>query len=207
MKFIYVSLLSTFLALVSSTPLSTDKPDPSKVYIESINYGGTGCPQGSVAKTISDDRSTFTLIFDQYVASTGPTIPITESRKACQINIVLHLPGGFSFTIGTVDYRGYVQLKAGAEAFSRSLYYFSGDTAQASCFTPFKGPYTGDYLIRNTIPLDAYVWSSCGVAASVNVKNDVGITGNVKDPNQITVDSIDGKVTHIFGLIWQRCNS
>ena len=27
------------------------------VYVQSIAYGGTGCPQGTVGQTISDDRS------------------------------------------------------------------------------------------------------------------------------------------------------
>jgi len=33
-------------------------PNPSGVYINSIAYGGTGCPQGSVGSFISADRTT-----------------------------------------------------------------------------------------------------------------------------------------------------
>src|SRR4051812_38006942 len=72
-----------------------------------VTYGGTGCPQGSVGSVISQDRTTMTLIFDQYVASIGPGIPVTENRKNCQLNIDLIYPGGFQYSIFSADYRGY----------------------------------------------------------------------------------------------------
>lgn len=34
-------------------------PDPTKVTIQSISYGGTGCPQGTVGSFISTDGTTF----------------------------------------------------------------------------------------------------------------------------------------------------
>jgi hypothetical protein len=58
-------------------PAQAAGPDPSKVYIESIGYGGTSCPQGTVGQSISNDRTVATLIFDSFVASSGPTVPVT----------------------------------------------------------------------------------------------------------------------------------
>lgn len=37
-------------------------PDPSKVTINSISYGGTGCPQGTVGSFISADATTFVFL-------------------------------------------------------------------------------------------------------------------------------------------------
>jgi hypothetical protein len=42
----------------ATTSAAAAVPDPSKVTIESISYGGTGCPQGSVGSFISADRLT-----------------------------------------------------------------------------------------------------------------------------------------------------
>ncbi len=39
-------------------------PNPTQVTINSISYGGTGCPQGSVGSFISADRSTFVFSLD-----------------------------------------------------------------------------------------------------------------------------------------------
>ena len=41
--------------------------------IGSIAYDGTGCPQGSIGLSIANDRQALTMIFDSFVASTGPS--------------------------------------------------------------------------------------------------------------------------------------
>lgn len=98
-----------------------------------VTYGGTGCPQGSVASIISEDGTTMTLIFDSYVASMGKGISITESRKNCQLNIDLLYPAGFQYSVFSADYRGYVDLDKGVNGTQKSTYYFSGQTAQVCC--------------------------------------------------------------------------
>ena len=50
-----VSVTATTSASASSTAIG---PNPTEVYINSIAYGGTGCPQGSVGSFISADRTT-----------------------------------------------------------------------------------------------------------------------------------------------------
>jgi hypothetical protein len=45
-----------------------DPPDLSQVYINSISYGGTGCPQGSVDKFISADVSKYSFFAVSTVA-------------------------------------------------------------------------------------------------------------------------------------------
>jgi hypothetical protein len=181
-------------------------PDPRQVYIQSVTYGGTGCPQGSVGNSIASDRSSLTLIFDRFVASVGPGVPITEARKNCQINLNLHIPQGWAFSIATFDYRGYVQLAAGQRATQKAIYYFQGETTQASAEANFAGPVARDYLVRDTIPLNTVVWSDCGVVRPVNINAQVRIDNtNPQASGQITTDSIDGKVRHILGLQWRRC--
>lgn len=75
-----------------------------------------------------------TLIFDQYVASQGKGISVTESRKNCQLNIALLYPSGFQYSVFSADYRGYAALDKGVNGTQKSTYYFSGQTAQVSEF-------------------------------------------------------------------------
>jgi hypothetical protein len=107
-----------------------DAPDPGDVEIVGLTYGGTGCPSSTVSSIISDDRTVMTLIFDEYVASIGPDVDITENRKNCQLNINLRYPGGFQYSIFSADYRGYAYLEAGVNGTQKSTYYFSGQTDQ-----------------------------------------------------------------------------
>jgi hypothetical protein len=197
------------LVLVSSFAASAQEaaagPNPADVYVESISYGGTGCPQGTVAQSFSNDRTAFTLIFDSYIASTGPGLPITESRKACQLNVNLHVPQGWSFAIASVDYRGFVQLPAGATASQEATYYFSGQTVQSARTTNFVGPIARDYLVQDQVPLLSLVWSQCNAVRPLNIKSAVAIVAGSSQSAQITTDSIDGKVKTLFKLAWIRC--
>jgi hypothetical protein len=79
---------------------------------------------------ISDDRSIVTLIFDSYIASTGPGIALTEQRKNCQLNVDIQYPGGFQYSVLSADYRGYASIQKGVTGTLKSTYYFSGQQAQ-----------------------------------------------------------------------------
>jgi hypothetical protein len=201
-----------FAALAAATPTPDrvvlddgSAPNPNEVYVQSISYGGTGCPQGSVGSSFSNDRQSFTLIFDSFVASAGPGVPLPESRKNCQLNVNIHLPGGFSYSVATFDYRGYVQLPAGATAEQKSTYYFQGESAQASAGSRFSGPVAKDYLSRDTLGLAALVWMPCGRVVPVNINAQVRVTAPAGQQAQMTTDSIDGKVRQILGLQFRRC--
>jgi hypothetical protein len=51
--------LATLTAAAPAPAAATVYPDPTQVSINSISYGGTGCPQGSIGSFISADRETF----------------------------------------------------------------------------------------------------------------------------------------------------
>lgn len=198
---------------VASTTVATPQPtlppglDLTKVYIAGITYGGTGCPQGTVGISLSTDRKTFTLIFDAYVASIGPGISLTDSRKNCQINVNLHYPGGFQYSIFTSDYRGFVDLEKGVTGVQKATYYFAGSTAQASTQTNWSGPISQDYLIHDEIPFSSTVWSPCGSVEALNINSQIRLdnTANKAALGYLSTDSIDGKVTFIVGVQWQVC--
>jgi hypothetical protein len=187
-----------------SSDTDADFPDPRQVYIEGLTSGGTGCPQGTVGQSISNDRQTFTMIFDNFVASIGPGIPVTENRKACQLNIKLRYPPGWSYAIMSSDYRGYVSVDRGVTAAHKSLYYFAGQTNQVSTSTTFVGPVSKDYLASDRVGTIA--WAPCGLSANLNIKGAVELrSASSNTRGQMTQDSQDGKVKQILRFQWRRC--
>lgn len=68
----------------------------------------------------------FTLIFDNYVASIGPGVAVTENRKNCQINLNLAYPAGFQYSVFNTIYRGYIGIDSGVSARQEATFYFSG---------------------------------------------------------------------------------
>lgn len=179
-------------------------PDPTHVYVQSITYGGSGCPAGSVAQSLSIDRSTFTLIFDSFIASKGPGHPAADALKSCQLNLNLKIPQGWQYSIATIDHRGYVQLPKKMKAIQESTYYFQGDGALASADSSFVGPVTKNYLIRDTLPFSTVVWSSCDKVRPLNITTQLQLKGGT-EAGQITTDNIDGKIGFVLGLRWKPC--
>ncbi|KAH8591777.1 hypothetical protein B0O99DRAFT_519074, partial [Bisporella sp. PMI_857] len=140
------------------------------------------------------------------VASIGPGVPITESRKNCQINLNLQYPGGFQYSILSTVYRGYVGIDKGITATQSATYYFSGQSAQTQTSTTFYGPLSKDYAIQDDSTLTSVVWSPCGAPVALNIDSAVLLRSSVSGASgQITDDSIDGKITFITGVQWQKC--
>ncbi|KAE8454279.1 hypothetical protein EG329_005204 [Mollisiaceae sp. DMI_Dod_QoI] len=206
----FSTLIALTLAVAAfaapTVDLSSSSPPAGQVSIRGIVYGGTGCPQGSLGTFISDDRQTFTLIFDNFVASIGPGVAVTESRKNCQINLDLQYPSGFQYSIFNTVYRGYVGIDSGVTARQQSTFYFSGQSAQCSTGTNFKGPRSGDYAVTDSLPLTSTVWSPCGASSALNINSEVRLSSsNSGATGQITDDSTDGKIEFVVGVQWQQC--
>lgn len=129
-------LIVAFGTLSLATPIVLTAPNPNDVYIKSFAYAGTGCPAGSVANATDATKQVLTLLFDDYVAAIGPGTSIQDRRKNCQINLDIHYPGGFQFSLFSADYRGYQDLEKGVTGEQVANYYFSGESQQVSL-----GPY------------------------------------------------------------------
>lgn len=195
------------LSLVSLSSISVGEigPDPREVKINGISYAGSGCPAGSVSQLLSDDAKAFTLLFDSYVAEAGPGMPLSMSRKNCQIAVDLRFPQGWSYSIFTVDYRGYAKLDPGTTGQQVSSYYFAGQTKTGNLRTNFYGPTERDYQIRDTLGLDALIWSPCGANRALNMNTQVRVTASGRQRALLTIDSLDGELKHIYGIKWKRC--
>jgi hypothetical protein len=182
--------LSSSIAVVvgmGALPAAASGPDPGSPYVQSISYGGTGCPQGSVGSSFAADRLSFTLIFDQFVAWTGTGVPIEESSKNCQLNVNVHVPEGSGAACMSFDYRGYVQAPAGNGGTQQAIYYFGGTQIDGGA-TSFQGPVAKDYLESDYVLLP-YSGGAGVEPLAVNSQVRVNVAF---DQAQITTDSIDG---------------
>jgi len=193
---------------VDARATQVDAP-PDQVRIRSLSWAGSGCPAGTVGGNLASDFKAFTLLFDAYVAEIGPGLPLSQSRRNCQILIDLEFPQGWSYAVFDVDYRGFVSVAPSVSGVQQSSYYFQGEFRTARLHTTLAGPRVGDYQIRDSLGLDTTVWSPCGANRALIINSEVRLLNNGSDPDAqglITTDSIDGKVTHIYGLQWQRCS-
>ncbi|KAH6661712.1 hypothetical protein B0J14DRAFT_708013 [Halenospora varia] len=202
-------LLLAASALTLAAPTTRDVgPDPNSVFIKTFTFAGSGCPAGSVANSTDPTKTVLTLLFDRYVAQIGPGTLPTDHRKNCQINLDVHFPNGWQFSIFSVDYRGFEQLDRGVTGTQMATYYFSGQRDQISASTTFPGPKTPqNYLISSDFLVDSLVWSPCGANLPLNINSQIFLTSTNTNANGLlTTDSTDFKFHQIFHIRWRQCH-
>jgi hypothetical protein len=194
------------LAGVASQALAQMGPNPNEVFIRDIQYRGTGCPGGTVGSNISTDAKAFTLLFDSFVAESGPGIPLSAGRKSCQLLVDMRFPQGWSFSLFSVDYRGYMNLERNTTGEISSTYFFQGQmSTPVFKKTNVRGPVSQDFHIRDTVGLDATVWSPCGASRALNINTSIATRAGMGTSAMIGVDSISGELTQVYGIQWRRC--
>jgi hypothetical protein len=188
------TLALSLIGLTITAPVSlwAQAPNPNQPYIQSITYGGSGCPQGSVGSSFANDRLSATLIFDSNVASAGQGIPVTESHKGCQLNINVRVPNGSGAYCARLAYRGYFQLPAGAAATASASYneYELPDGQVISGVgngVAFQGPESRDYVRNDSVSLE---WNGTDpVITPLTARTELELASS--QAAQITTDSID----------------
>jgi len=178
---------------------------PPYVRIRNVSYAGSGCPAGTVYGNLGSLYRGLKIEFDGFVAEAGSGVPLSASRKNCQISISLDVPAGWSFAVASVEYKGYVSLSSSSlSAEQKSSYYFAGSAATASLSTSVRGPIARNYTIRDTLAISNQLWSPCGANRALNLNAQVRVAGS-RGYGIMTLDSIAGKVEHLYGLSWRRC--
>ncbi len=183
------------LALISAPVMADD------IRLGVPGYGGTGCPAGSASVTLSPDQKALTLIFDQFAAQVDRYKKL--DRKSCNIAIPVHVPQGYSISIITADYRGYVTLPVGAQARFSAEYFFAGQRGPRAERT-FVGYQDTDYLITNNLGIEALVWSPCGADVNLRVNSAMALRTTGQDA-LATVDTADFKAGIVYKIQWKLC--
>lgn len=183
----------------------------SQVFAQGIRlgtpaYGGTGCPSGTASVTLSPSEDAISVLFDQFVTEAGGTTGRRIDRKSCNLTIPVHVPGGYSVSVFSVDYRGFNAVPAGGYNRLTSEYFWAGIRGPRVDRT-YYGPQATDYIATDNLIASAFVWSPCG--QSVNLRVNTGMMSMANSAMQQTlgtVDSIDLTSGLIYHIQWRRCH-
>ena len=197
----------------SSSFVDPSAPNPSEVTINSFTYAGSGCGAGTAATNLSADKKALTVLFSQFMASVGPGVDPLLSRRNCQINIDLQAPAGFGYSLVTLDTRGAVTLEPSVSGTLRATYHFQSSQEDRVFEHVLTGPLDEDFVVRDQAAVETdvpetYLWSSCEGASRSLTINSVIEMDNGLNPlasGVMTVDSIDGELTHQYGIKWRKC--
>ncbi|RPE44253.1 uncharacterized protein DUF4360 [Streptomyces sp. Ag109_O5-1] len=194
-------------ARASSSPVFDDPP-PDKIVITIATVNGSGCPQGTTAVAVSEDNTAFTVTYSAYLAQAGGNSDPTALRRNCQLNLVVHVPQGFTYAIASADYRGYASLQSGATGTQRASYYFQGSSNTAAASHPFSGPYDDNWQATDTTDWAQLVWAPCGVQRNFNINTELRVNAGTANPGKVsfmTMDSTDGDISTVYHMAWKEC--
>ncbi|MFJ3492999.1 DUF4360 domain-containing protein [Streptomyces sp. NPDC086091] len=183
-------------------------PPPDRIVIDIATVNGSGCPQGTAAIAVSEDNTAFTVTYSDYLAQAGGSSNPTAFRKNCQLNLVVHVPQGFTYAIASADYRGYASLQRGASAVQRASYYFQGSSSTVYRNHPINGAYDDNWQATDTTDWAQMVWAPCGVQRNFNINTELRVTAGTASPGKVsfmTMDSTDGDLSTVYHMAWKEC--
>ncbi|MEU6380320.1 DUF4360 domain-containing protein [Streptomyces sp. NPDC046909] len=202
------ALLTTALPAHGGPSDAFTDPPPDKIVIKVATVNGSGCPAGTTAVAVSGDNTAFTVTYSDYLAQAGGTSDPTAFRKNCQLNLIVHVPQGFTYAIASADYRGFAALQSGASGTQRASYYFQGSSNTASKTHPFSGPYNDNWQATDVTDWAQLVWAPCGVQRNFNINTELRVNAGTSSAGKVsfmTMDSTDGDISTIYHMAWKEC--
>ena len=185
---------------------SFEDPRPDKIVIKVATVNGSGCPAGTAAVAVSGDNTAFTVTYSDYLAQAGGNSDPTAFRKNCQLNLLVHVPAGFTYAIASADYRGFASLQRGASAIQRASYYFQGSSSTAFRTHTYNGPLNDNWQATDITDWAQLVYAPCGVQRNFNINTELRVNaGTSMGTSFMAMDSTDGDINTVYHLAWQRC--
>ncbi|MFH8385879.1 DUF4360 domain-containing protein [Kitasatospora sp. NPDC018058] len=190
------------------SPPPPPPPPPDRIVIDSVAVNGSGCPVGTASVAVSPDNTAFTVTYSNYLAQVGGGASPTDFRKNCQLDLLVHVPGGFTYAIVSADYRGFASLAPGASGTQRASYHFQGNPLAINSTHHFKGGFTGDWQTTDTVPVAALVFAPCGEERNLDINTELQVERGTSSPSATSfmeMDSTDGTIKTVYHLAWKQC--
>ena len=191
-----------------------------EIQIGRVRVRGAGCPAGTTSVSLSPDKKTLTLLFDQFSNEVGGDTGKKREVKRCRVVAPLKIPRGLKVAVVALDYRGYNSLPQGARTRLRTAHFFShrqnGDRRAKKVVRKFdfKGPLDDEFLVTSEAESNM-IWSACGKNTRMGFVTALRTRTNRQGEEALsTVDSIDGVIgssSHDaknrlkYHLFWKRC--
>ncbi|WP_433262182.1 DUF4360 domain-containing protein [Actinosynnema sp. CS-041913] len=208
LNFVAAAALASSAIIFPPGGAPSDVPPPGVIYVDVVTVNGSGCPKGSVATVVSDDRQAFTVTYSKYIAKVGPGTTATDFRKNCQLALDVKVPQGFTYGIAKIDYRGYAKLDRGITGVQKANYYFQGLSETVYKSHSYDGAYDDNWEAVDQIPIGAVAYAPCGEKRNFNINTELRVNAGATTPKAIsmmTMDSTDAELKTTYHFAWKTC--
>jgi hypothetical protein len=192
-----------------------------RIGLGNMNYGGNGCPDGTMSLSMSPDNLSFSLLFDSFTAEVGAGARRMRDVMSCQIVIPFDIPEGMQMEITRVDFRGFVAIPEGGRGALHSVFNFfdrgrgpqdrGNMRDRMNIRYQFAGPITENYEISTGVINERGApeteVSPCGGRAFLSITNQLRVNaGRRGETASATIDSIDGSSNSVYYVNWKKCD-
>lgn len=202
-------LLLAALTSVFIVPGAASAEAPAdRIVLDVQSVNGSGCPAGTADVVAMSDNTGFRVTYREFIARAGGAAASTDFRKNCQLNVLVHIPQGFTFAIASADYRGRARLESGASALQRTNYYFQGSADNNFVDHSFNGPLSAPWSTTDETPVAELVYAPCGEVRSLNLNTELRVyegTANANKTSSMSMRASEGNVETIVHFGWKQC--
>jgi hypothetical protein len=191
-------------AVASESAVENVAPPPG-ASIEVASVNGSGCPAGTTFILTSPGNTAFSVNFLEYDAVTGPGASPTEFRRNCQISLRVNYPAGYTYALGTAQYRGWLELANGARGVHRSTYYIQGMSASTQISHTTAGPVSGAWSTNDTVDPTAQIWAPCGERRNLNINTELRVYRGTSAATATSSMTLLSAATDLNHLAWRTC--
>ncbi|KAK4185252.1 hypothetical protein QBC35DRAFT_465755 [Podospora australis] len=201
--------------------------NPSNIGPLSVSFSGTGCPQGSVAASISPSRDVVTLSFDRFAVYYGPGYSTAAKQRNCGVKFSFNVTGetGWQFVPVETTFHGYAALDKGVTAQMYAAFLDSYTEGVSSTKVVLEGgkdlSAAGDVFTKsvNVVPWPPTIPTSRCVSGNMSYNMGTDVTMNLRvavmSRNSTTTGSFFGEdesgERNIFTvqvrLLWKECKN
>lgn len=206
-----LGLLASFAAPTGEEPRDFTAPaavtanDLEDVYIESVEYFGTGCPDGTAKAVLAADKQSFILIFTEMIIDRQDESDPELQTRNCVAAVNLHIPEGLHTAVSTVVMRGDAYLDEDIRMELRSKYFYAGNPTSVGDRYELVGPYDDSFDFADTEPFGP--WSDCGESGLYGINSSMHLDASDNDEGRalVNVAATDVGLKIECELKWEKC--
>jgi hypothetical protein len=205
-----VVALSTFTVPSSAIAAYADDvasaPPSAAITLDVQTVNGSGCPAGTANVSMLPDNTGFKITYSAFRAEDGGNADPTDIRQNCQVNLLVHIPQGFTFAVARADYWGKAHLESGATALERSNYYYQGSSGNSFVDHTFAGPLDSTWRATDITQTADLLYAPCGAVRSLNINTELRVnSGTSTAKSYISLRASDGEVYTLVQFQWKQC--
>lgn len=157
---------------------------------------GSGCSEGTVGVSMTEDKKTVSFIFDSFLAEAGNSVAVLHDKKRCRVTIPIDVPRGFQVVTVKLDQRGFYSIPDEAKLLLQRRYWLTNKRNQAITRAVTKtqgvrGPAEDEYTKNFTLRVPTLV-SPCGEKLNFHFDTSIHLkTNDAGEDALATVDSLD----------------